>query len=72
MTESSSEEELLERSFQETMVSAMVGCKTARASKQARKQLELRKEGGNRGNVALGRGEKGGEVDILVLGEFFR
>ena len=43
--ESSSSEEPLERSLKKTMVTPMVECETARARKQARKRLYLRKEG---------------------------
>ena len=53
--ESSPEEELLERSLKKTMATPAVGCETARV----RKRLYLSKEGGNRGNVTCGRGEKG-------------
>ena len=43
--ESSPEEEPLERSLKKTMATPTLGCETARARKQARKRLYLRKEG---------------------------
>ena len=60
MKESSSEEELLERSLKKTMATAAVGCETMRARKQTRSVYSLgSKKGGNRGNVTCGHGEKG-------------
>ena len=70
--ELSEEEEPMERSLKKTMATSPVGCETARPRKQGGSGYSFgRKEGGKRGNMSCGRGEKGvGKgVDISAVGQ---